>query len=68
MLREGDPGPDWLYAALLNSANDAAIALYRSHDFVTISTRPRYYPDATDAVIMRCDLRVSDVRSPDVPT
>lgn len=48
--------------------NDAAIALYRSHDFVTISTRPRYYPDATDAVIMRCDLRVSDVRSPDVPT
>lgn len=33
--------------------NDAAIALYRRLGFVPISTRPRYYPDGGDAVIMR---------------
>ena len=33
--------------------NDAATALYRRLGFVPISTRPRYYPDGGDAVIMR---------------
>ena len=33
--------------------NEAAIALYRRLGFVPISTRPRYYPDGGDAVIMR---------------
>jgi len=33
--------------------NDAATALYRGLGFVPISTRPRYYPDGGDAVIMR---------------
>lgn len=33
--------------------NDAANALYRRLGFVPISTRPRYYPDGGDAVIMR---------------
>jgi ribosomal-protein-alanine N-acetyltransferase len=37
--------------------NDAAIGLYARRGFVTISTRPRYYPDGADARIMRCDLR-----------
>jgi len=38
--------------------NVAAITLYERRGFVTISTRPRYYPDGTDALIMRCDLRL----------
>lgn len=33
--------------------NEAATALYRRLGFVPISTRPRYYPDGGDAVIMR---------------
>lgn len=33
--------------------NDAARALYDRLGFVSISTRPRYYPDGGDAVIMR---------------
>ena len=33
--------------------NEAATALYRRLAFVPISTRPRYYPDGGDAVIMR---------------
>lgn len=33
--------------------NDAATALYSRLGFVPISTRPRYYPDGGDAVIMR---------------
>lgn len=37
----------------VRSDNDAATALYRRLGFVPISTRPRYYPDGGDALIMR---------------
>ena len=33
--------------------NAAAIALYERLRFRAISTRPRYYPDGTDALVMR---------------
>lgn len=33
--------------------NEAATSLYRRLGFAPISTRPRYYPDGGDAVIMR---------------
>lgn len=33
--------------------NEPALALYRRRGFVPISERRRYYPDGTDAVIMR---------------
>jgi len=39
--------------------NGAAVALYDRCGFAMISTRPRYYPDGTDALIMRADLRES---------
>lgn len=37
----------------VRSGNAAAVALYRSVGFRTISTRRRYYPDGGDADIMR---------------
>lgn len=39
--------------------NEAAIALYSRRGFSVISTRRHYYSDATDALIMRSDLRVA---------
>jgi ribosomal-protein-alanine N-acetyltransferase len=37
--------------------NVSAIGLYRRHGFDVISTRPRYYPDSCDALVMRRRLR-----------
>ena len=37
----------------VRAGNDAALHLYERLGFVTISRRPRYYPDGEDAVIMR---------------
>ncbi len=36
--------------------NEPALALYRRFGFAQISVRPRYYPDGTDAVVMRLSL------------
>lgn len=37
--------------------NDAAIALYERHGFVTVGRRPRYYhPGGIDALVMELDL------------
>jgi ribosomal-protein-alanine N-acetyltransferase len=33
--------------------NEPALALYERLGFARISTRPRYYPDGTDAIVMR---------------
>ncbi len=33
--------------------NAPALALYSRRDFTTIATRPRYYADGTDALILR---------------
>ena len=37
--------------------NESAVALYVRRGFALISTRPRYYTDGTDALILRADLR-----------
>ena len=37
--------------------NESAVALYVRRGFALISARPRYYPDGTDALILRADLR-----------
>lgn len=37
--------------------NVAASRLYRKHGFVEISSRPRYYPDGADALVMRLQVR-----------
>ena len=39
--------------------NTAAVGLYDRRGFTVISTRPRYYPDGTDALMMRADLRAT---------
>ena len=36
--------------------NQAALELYRRTGFTTVRTRPRYYPDFTDALVMGLDL------------
>lgn len=37
----------------VREGNEAALALYARLGFVVISRRPRYYPDGTDALVMR---------------
>ncbi|HET6608027.1 MAG TPA: ribosomal protein S18-alanine N-acetyltransferase [Rhodopila sp.] len=37
-------------------SNPAALALYRKAGFVTAGRRRRYYPDGSDAAVMRCPL------------
>jgi ribosomal-protein-alanine N-acetyltransferase len=40
-------------------ANTAAIALYESFGFATISRRVRYYPDGADALVMELDIKAT---------
>jgi ribosomal-protein-alanine N-acetyltransferase len=37
----------------VRDGNEAALTLYARLGFVAISRRPRYYPDGTDALVMR---------------
>jgi ribosomal-protein-alanine N-acetyltransferase len=40
----------------VSTCNPAALALYRKAGFVVAGSRRRYYPDGSDAAIMRCSL------------
>ena len=35
------------------AGNTAAVAFYRGHGFVTLTRRPRYYRDGSDALVMQ---------------
>jgi ribosomal-protein-alanine N-acetyltransferase len=39
------------------AGNSAAIALYERHRFAPIDRRVAYYPDGSDALVMRCELQ-----------
>lgn len=41
----------------VSSANAAAIAFYLRRGFAELTTRPRYYRDGSDALVMSLDLR-----------
>ena len=43
----------------VRSDNTSALSMYSSFGFVEISKRANYYPDGTDAVILRRDDRES---------
>jgi ribosomal-protein-alanine N-acetyltransferase len=43
----------------VRSDNTSALSMYSSFGFVEISKRAKYYPDGTDAVILRRDDRES---------
>jgi ribosomal-protein-alanine acetyltransferase len=40
----------------VSAANAAAIAFYRRNGFTELATRPRYYRDGSDALVMSLDL------------
>jgi len=40
----------------VSTSNPAALALYRKMGFVVAGSRRRYYPDGSDAAVMRCAL------------
>lgn len=40
----------------VSAANVAAIAFYRRNGFAELATRPRYYRDGSDALVMSLDL------------
>jgi len=44
--------------------NRAAIALYRALGFATKGTRPGYYPDGADALLMSLDLAAAPAEGP----
>ena len=40
----------------VSAANEAALAFYLRRGFARISTRPRYYRDGSDALVLSRDL------------
>ena len=41
----------------VRAGNAVARGLYASMGFDVLSTRPRYYPDGEDAVVLRCEVK-----------
>lgn len=53
--RAARAGARWLMLEV-RADNAAATALYRSRGFTPVRTRARYYPDGTDALVMRLEV------------
>lgn len=51
----------------VREVNLAALRLYRSHGFTTISRRPGYYGPGRDALVMSAPLDVADSKGPGGP-
>lgn len=47
----------------VSAVNPEALAFYAASDFERIDTRPRYYKDGSDAIVMRRSLATSTDRS-----